>query len=51
MCLFLKKMICDWENFDNQILELRRRIQLGMQTTTCLSAVALPLSAKEQLEG
>lgn len=45
-----RMFVCDWDDFDNQILELRRRIQLGMQATTCLSAVALPLSAKEQLE-
>jgi predicted O-linked N-acetylglucosamine transferase (SPINDLY family) len=45
-----RMFVCDWDDFDNQILELRRRIQLGMQATTCLSAVALPLTAKEQLE-
>ena len=45
-----RMFVCDWSDFDNQILELRRRIQLGMQATTCLSAVALPLTAKEQLE-
>lgn len=45
-----RMFVCDWDDFDNQILELRRRIQLGRQATTCLSALALPLSAKEQLE-
>jgi predicted O-linked N-acetylglucosamine transferase (SPINDLY family) len=45
-----RMFVCDWGGFDNQILELRRRIQLGMQATTCLSAVALPITAKEQLE-
>jgi tetratricopeptide (TPR) repeat protein len=45
-----RMFICDWDDFDNQILELRRRIQLGIQAITCLSAVALPLTAKEQLE-
>ena len=45
-----RMFVCDWDDFENQIVELRRRIQLGMQATTCLSAVALPFSAKEQLE-
>jgi predicted O-linked N-acetylglucosamine transferase (SPINDLY family) len=45
-----RMFVCDWDDFDSQILELRRRIQLGMQATTCLSAVALPLTPKEQLE-
>ena len=45
-----RMFVCNWGDFDNQILELRRRIQLGMLATTCLSAVALPLTAKEQLE-
>jgi predicted O-linked N-acetylglucosamine transferase (SPINDLY family) len=44
-----RMFVCDWRDFDSQILELQRRIQLGMQATTCLSAVALPITAKEQL--
>jgi len=45
-----RMFVCDWGDFDNQIFELRRRIQLEMQATTCLSAVALPITAKDQLE-
>ena len=48
MRLHTKMFLCDWRDFETHILALREKIQSTMKATTCLSALALPLSMSEQ---
>jgi predicted O-linked N-acetylglucosamine transferase (SPINDLY family) len=43
-----RMFICDWQNFNNAVLELSHKIQNSKKASTCLAVLALPSKLSEQ---
>ena len=43
-----KMLMCDWHDFENNISQLRRKIQNKEKAATCFPTLALPFSLSEQ---
>jgi predicted O-linked N-acetylglucosamine transferase (SPINDLY family) len=44
----IRMHMCDWQNFESNVEELRRKIQSNVKASTCFPALALPISSSEQ---
>jgi len=45
-----RMFICDWQNFNNTVLELSHKIQNSKKASTCLAVLALPIKLSNQLK-
>ncbi len=41
-------LICDWHNFENNVLNLIKKIQINQKASTCFPVIALPIGLAEQ---
>ena len=45
-----RMLICDWQDFESNILELSRKIQINEKASVCFAALALPISLENQYQ-
>ena len=45
-----KMILCDWQDFQNNLSELSRKIKSNVKASSGFAALALPISAHEQLQ-
>ncbi len=45
-----KMLLCDWEHFESNVSEISSKILRNLKASTCLAALALPITLSEQLK-